>query len=176
MKSTVKKNHWQGKEPKPEMAAHPGFCAADAPRGNAFSRAEECGENHEGETNDPKREADNAAAARTLRCFEYRGHTRMQKAQRLPAMREPSRVGFYPFSFSRALAEHLGEKCARVESMRGVVRAGVNAAWFFQVRAKIARRRFLLDGRLLAPGSLRIVDQHFKWMQIDIAVGTILRG
>src|SRR6266852_1845388 len=100
----------------------------------------------------------------------------MQKAQRLPAMREPSRVGFYPFSFSRALAEHLGEKCARVDSMRGVVRAGVNAAWFFQVRAKIARRRFLLDGRLLAPGPLRIVDHHFKWMQIDIAVGTILRA
>ena len=59
--------------------------------------------------------------------------------------------------------------------MRGVVRACVDAAWFFQVRAKIARSSFLSDGRFLAAAPLRIVNHHFERMQIYIAVGTILR-
>src|SRR5258708_511305 len=35
LKSTVKQNHWQRKKAEPEVAAHPGLCAADAPRGDA---------------------------------------------------------------------------------------------------------------------------------------------
>ena len=91
-------------------------------------------------------------------------------------MREPIRVAFCPFSFRGALAEHVGEKCARVNAVRGIVRAGVDAAWFFQVRAEIARSSFLLDHRLLAASSFRIVNHHFEWVQIDVAVRTILRA
>src|ERR1700682_3097005 len=83
---------------------------------------------------------------------------------------------FRPFSFRAALAEHIGKKCARVDPMRGVVRTSVDAAWFFQMRAEIARSSFLLDDRLLAPGPLGIVDHHFEWVQIDVAVRTILRA
>src|SRR5229473_423033 len=91
-------------------------------------------------------------------------------------MRGPIRVASCPFSFRAALAEHVGKKRARVDAMRGVVRAGVDAARFFQVRAEIARSRFLLDRRLLVPGSLRIVDHHFEGVQIDVAVRTVLRA
>src|SRR5713226_4567667 len=58
--------------------------------------------------------------------------------------------------------------------MRGVVGTGVDATWFFQVRAEIARSSLLLDGRFLAAGALRIVNHHFERMQIDVAVGAIL--
>ena len=57
--------------------------------------------------------------------------------------------------------------------MRGVVRTSVNAAWFFQVRAKIAGSGFLFDDRLLASGIFGVVCENFKRMQIDISVGTI---
>src|SRR5260370_35976815 len=106
----------------------------------------------------------------------HRGHTRMRKAQGLPAMPEPSRVGFYPFSFCGALAEHFGKKCARVHAMRGVMWAGINTTGLFQVRAQIARSRFLFDDGFFEPGSFRIVDHHFERVQIDVAVGTILRA
>src|SRR6266481_5604182 len=102
--------------------------------------------------------------------------TRPQRSRELGAMRKPIRVAFRPFSFRGALAEHIGEKCAWVDAMRGIVRTSVDAAWFFQVRAEIARSSLLLDGRLLAPGALGIVDHHFERMQVDVAVGTILRA
>ena len=60
--------------------------------------------------------------------------------------------------------------------MRGVVRASIDATGLFQVRAQIARSRFLLDDSFFAAGSLRIVDHHFERVQIDIAVGAILRA
>ncbi len=60
--------------------------------------------------------------------------------------------------------------------MRGVVRTSINAAWFFQVRAEIARSRFLLDRCFLVSGPLRIVNHHFEWVQINIAVRAILRA
>src|SRR2546421_12035987 len=104
----------------------------------------------------------------------YRRRTQPQKSRGLPALREPIPVAFCPFSFRGDLAEHFGEKCARIDAVRGVVRTGVNAAWFFQVRAEVTRSSFLLDRRLLAAGSLRIVNHHFERMQIDVAVRTIL--
>src|SRR5437879_1394126 len=70
MKSTVKKNHRQRKKSKPEMAAHPGLCAADAPSGNAFPGAKQSSKNHESEADDAEHETDNAAAARTSPRFE----------------------------------------------------------------------------------------------------------
>jgi hypothetical protein len=91
-------------------------------------------------------------------------------------MREPSRVASDPFSFCGALAEHVGEKRSRIDPMRGVVRAGVDAAWFFQVRAQIARSCFLFNDCFFASGALGIVNHHFEWMQIDVAVRTILRA
>ena len=91
-------------------------------------------------------------------------------------MREPIRVAFRPFSFRGSLAEHIGKKCARVDAVRGIVRTSVDAAWFFQMRAEIARSSFLLDHRLLAASSFRIVNHHFEWVQIDVAVRTILRA
>ena len=60
--------------------------------------------------------------------------------------------------------------------MRGIMRAGVNAARLFQMRAEIAGSGLLLDDRFLAAGILWIVRQYFKRMQIDIAVGTISRA
>src|SRR5712664_1002610 len=104
----------------------------------------------------------------------HRGRTRPQKSRGLPAMRGPSRVAFCPFSFRGALAEHVGEKCAGIDAVRGVVRTGVDAAWFFQVRAEVARGSLLLDCRFFSAGSLRIINHDFEWMQIDVAVGTIL--
>src|SRR5258708_13302101 len=106
----------------------------------------------------------------------HRGHTRTRKSPALPAMREPSRGGACEFSFCGGLGEHMGEKRARVHAMRSVVRTSVDTTGLFQVRAQIARSRFLLDDRFFATCALRIVDQHFKWVQIDIAVGTILRA
>src|SRR5260370_9757924 len=89
----------------------------------------------------------------------------------MPAKRGAIRVAFCPFSFRGALAEHVGEKCARIDAMRGIVRTGVNATRFFQVRAEIARSSFLLDRRFFSAGPLRIGSHPFKWMQIDVAVG-----
>ena len=60
--------------------------------------------------------------------------------------------------------------------MCGVVRAGVDAAGFFQVRAEIAGSGFLLDDGFLAAGVFGVVGQNFKRMQVDIAVGTIARA
>src|SRR5712664_3560876 len=104
----------------------------------------------------------------------HRGRTRPQKSRGLPAIRGPSRVAFCPFSFRGALAEHVCEKGARIDAVCGVVRTGVDAAWFFQVRAEIARRCFLLACRFFSAGSLRIINHHFERMQIDVAVRTIL--
>src|SRR5260221_14446346 len=59
--------------------------------------------------------------------------------------------------------------------MRGVVRACVDATWFFQVSAEIAGGRFLLNDGFFAAGVLGIVGQDFKWMEIDVAVGAIAR-
>ena len=75
-----------------------------------------------------------------------------------------------------ALAEHVGEKYFRVHAMRGIVWARVNAAWFFRVCAEIAGSGFLLDDRFLAARVFGVVRQHFKRMQIDVAVGTIARA
>src|SRR5260370_2878774 len=106
----------------------------------------------------------------------HRGHTRTRKAPGLPAIPAPSLFAFYPFSFRGTLAEHLGEKGARVHTVCGVVGAGINTTGLFQVRAQIARSRFLLDDSFFEPGSFRIVDHHFERMQMDIAVGAILRA
>ncbi len=106
----------------------------------------------------------------------HRGHTRTRKAPGLRAIPAPSLVAFYPFSFRGTLAEHLGGKGARVHTVRGVVGAGINTTGLFQVRAQIARSRFLLDDRFFAARPLRIVDHHFERVQIDVAVGTILRA
>src|SRR5437879_12521 len=91
-------------------------------------------------------------------------------------MREPSRGAFCPFSFRGPLAEHLAEKCARVDAMGGVMRTSIDTTGLFQVHAEIARRSFLLDDSFLTPFLFWIVDHHFERMQIDIAVGTILRA
>src|SRR5467141_187627 len=106
----------------------------------------------------------------------HRGHTQTRKSQAVPPMREPSRAASCQFSFLGALAEHIGEKRARVNAMRGVVRTSINAAWFFQVRAEIARSRFLLDRCFLVSGPPRFVNHHFEWVQINIAVRAILRA
>jgi hypothetical protein len=79
-------------------------------------------------------------------------------------------------SLAVALAENLAEEFSRIDAVCGVVRAGVNATWFFQVRAQIARGRFLLDDSFLAAGVLWIVREHFEWMEIDVAIRAIARA
>lgn len=56
------------------------------------------------------------------------------------------------------------------------MRAGIDAAWFLQVRAEIAGSRFLLDDRFLAACIFWIIGEDFKGMKIDVAVGTIARA
>ena len=70
MKSAVKEHHRQREQAEPEMAAHPRLCAADTPRRHAFARAQECGKNHEPETDEAEHKPDDAASARPLRRFE----------------------------------------------------------------------------------------------------------
>src|SRR5580765_857637 len=67
MKSAVKQNHGQREKPQPQMAAHPGLRPADTPGGHALSRAEKCSKKHEGKTDAAEKQANGAAAARSLR-------------------------------------------------------------------------------------------------------------
>src|SRR6266481_6475303 len=66
MKSAVKQDHGQHEKAKPEVTAHPGLRAADPPRGYTFPRSKERSKNHEAETGHTEREADGAAAPRSL--------------------------------------------------------------------------------------------------------------
>src|SRR5258708_28108333 len=75
-----------------------------------------------------------------------------------------------------ALPENFPEEFSRIDAMRRVVRARVDAARFFQVRAEIAGGRFLLDDGFFSAGVLGIVSEHFEWMQVDVAVGAIARA
>src|SRR6516164_3861552 len=59
--------------------------------------------------------------------------------------------------------------------MRGIVRACVDAARFFQMSAEIAGSGFLLEDRLFAARIFLIVDANCKGMEIDIAVGAVAR-
>ena len=68
------------------------------------------------------------------------------------------------------------EKLARLDAMRGVVRAGVDAAGFFEVCAEVARSGFLLDGGFFAAGMLGIFGQDLEGMKIDVAVRTVARA
>jgi hypothetical protein len=74
------------------------------------------------------------------------------------------------------LAEHFSKECFWIHAMRGIVRAGIDAAWFLQVRAKVAGSSLLLDDRFFAAGMFGIVGHHFERMQIDVAVGTVVRA
>src|ERR1041385_3116437 len=53
----MKENHRQGKEPQPEMAAHPGFGPSHPPGANFFSWREQGGEGDQDCYNDPKSQA-----------------------------------------------------------------------------------------------------------------------
>src|SRR5215469_2559776 len=98
------------------------------------------------------------------------------RLRKLQAMRRPRRDECGQFSLRTALADHCSKELFWVDTMRSIVRTSVDAAWFFQVRAKIARRSFLLDDRFLATRIFRVVGKHFKRMQVDIAVGAIARA
>ena len=56
------------------------------------------------------------------------------------------------------------------------MRAGVDAARFFEVRAEIAGGSFLLDNSFFAAGIFKIVDANLERMKIDVAVGTVARA
>ncbi len=60
--------------------------------------------------------------------------------------------------------------------MGRIVRARVNAARLFQVCAEIAGSCFLPDHGFFAAGAFRIINLHFERMQVNVAVGTILRA
>jgi hypothetical protein len=59
--------------------------------------------------------------------------------------------------------------------MRRIVRARIDATRLFQMGAKIAGRRLLLNYRFLSSELFRIVRNYFKWMQVDISVRAISR-
>src|SRR5262249_6732383 len=70
MKTAVKENHRQRQEAEPQMPAHPGLRAAQAPTGHALSCTEQRSKNREAEADDAKEKTNCAAAARTLRRIE----------------------------------------------------------------------------------------------------------
>src|SRR5215469_4554299 len=76
-------------------------------------------------------------------------------------------------SFRAGLAEHLAEELAWIHAVRGVVRAGVDAARLFQVRAEVAGSCLLLDRRFLPAGIFGIVGKNFERVQVDVAVRAI---
>src|SRR5882757_1149041 len=76
-------------------------------------------------------------------------------------------------SFCVALPQNLAEEGARIDAVRGVVRARVDATRFFQVRAEVAGGRFLLDDGFLTAGVFGVVGEHFERMEIDVAVGAV---
>jgi len=59
--------------------------------------------------------------------------------------------------------------------MRGIVRAGVDAAGLFQMRAEIAGSSFLLDDGFLAAGIFEVVEANIEGMEIDVAIGAVAR-
>src|SRR5258707_1063497 len=75
-----------------------------------------------------------------------------------------------------ALPENFPEEFSRIDAMRCVVRARVDAARFFQVRAEIAGGCFLLDDGFFPAGVLGIVREHLERVQVDVAVGAIARA
>src|SRR5262249_51153739 len=102
--------------------------------------------------------------------------TRRPNPPESPVIPTPSCVACGRFSFRGTLTKHFGKKCFRVDAVRSVVRASVDAAWLLQMCAKIAGSGFLLDDRFLASIVFRIVGHHFERMQIDIAVGAVARA
>ena len=71
------------------------------------------------------------------------------------------------------LPHQASEEDLGVYTVRGVVRTGVDATWFFQVRAEVARGCFLLHRGFFATCMFGIFGHYFEWMEINIAVGAI---
>src|SRR5207244_5208567 len=70
VEAAVEKNQRKAEKAEPEMAAHPGLRAAEAPDGDAFAGAQCGGEEHEGESKNAEEQANGAAATRALRGVE----------------------------------------------------------------------------------------------------------
>src|SRR5215467_4232721 len=100
----------------------------------------------------------------------------VEKSVELQGKRWSRRDACGRFSFRAALAEHFSKKGFGIDAMRCIVGAGVDATWFFQVRAEIAGSGFLLDDRFLAAGIFGIVGKNFKRMQIDVAIRAVARA
>jgi hypothetical protein len=89
----------------------------------------------------------------------------------------PLAISFRVSRISRGrCADERAEKVARLDAMRRVVRAGINATRLGVIGAEIARRGFLADHGALAAGMIGIVGLHRERMQIDVSVRAILRA
>src|SRR5258707_4143958 len=75
-----------------------------------------------------------------------------------------------------ALVDHFLEKLARLDAMRGVVRARVNATWLLEVCAEITGCSFLLDRGFLAARMFGIFGHYFERMKVDVSVRAIRRA
>ena len=61
MKAAVEEDKRKAQKAEPQMAAHPGWCSAKAPGGDAFPCTKERGKDHKREAEDAETEADGAA-------------------------------------------------------------------------------------------------------------------
>src|SRR6202035_5959489 len=78
-----------------------------------------------------------------------------------------------PFQSSGSLTQGVREELARLDSMRRIVRARVDAAGFRLLGAKITGGCLLLDNGLFVPWIFVIVGLRGKRMQIDVSVWAI---
>ena len=160
-------------KPEPQVPAHPGLRASEAPDGNSFPRAQQRSENHECKSDAAERQPRRRAAHGSLRRRDMRSR---RIAAREPtgsrATRQPalmcvinahdiilpicckSRPGLARFSDS--LPQRPCEKFARLHAMRGVVRARIDATGLRLLGAQIAGGRFFLHHGLFLPGMLMI--------------------
>src|ERR1700687_6146318 len=78
--------------------------------------------------------------------------------------------------FRSTLPQLLRKILFRINAMRRIVRACVNATWFFQVRAEIARGRLLFDSGFHAAGPFGILGHHFKRMKDNVPIRAVARA
>ena len=68
----------------------------------------------------------------------------------------------------------LGKEFCRIHPVRGIVRAGIDAARLGMIVAKVAGGRLLLHRAILRPGCAGSSSSNRERMHVDVAVGAVL--
>ena len=180
MKTTVQQNQGKREESEPQMATHPGLSSADSPDGKLLAQAKQSREQHEREANDCRRSDRERFLREDLGAIEgCRGCTPRLQWPELPCCRETicdecDRSARELSLRHAGLLEQSGKELRWIHAMRGIVRTGVHAAGLGMVVAQVAGRS-LHPGAGDFPARVRgIVEFDWEWMQVDVAVGTIV--